>query len=622
MEGREADDILLSYFRNLCPGLLDERITAIGELNADILYTITAKSCSVISGNDKMEKYPNVLPKNIAVRHRLCTTLATIIKDAGYTGDIGYNQLLYPIESQTRLLLNWLVIRIPKRDEEIVPGTITNEKKQIRQDISESLLNWKKSYWIVPILKISFESSQKNSSLFRTVYSDIEKKQSFDSLFSLAKKENISIIPSLIEKYSILQCHSHQNNKYKNLHDPFKTSSPYIINNNYSINTQDKSISTLDTIISEQSIHSLSLSRLIRLLEEEGMDYSEESNLQSSSSLGSKHTVDAVNREKGLLAWTGKDTDDLLETEMKLLGEEVEALSCSVSALRRQLSVETQSRQEGCDEDALELARLNEKSAELEAEVLRKSQALQMMTDSAAVHLAALSAELASTQRRILDTSTKWNMIRQQLIDRIDVLRKSQLQRRIRCDQLAKENAELELEIPILLSDLADRRHKSAVLQQELVNQPKSLSRTQYTNRILEIISSLAKQDCEIERVVEDIRSVKKAIHSAGDALVRADAVAEEKIFKRANTAHYDPTMVQTYKLLTLFRTQFSALLESLDRGSALGQELRDMALKSEQEKERMTDNNTTIFSDLEQLKAENADMMKIIREASSDNCI
>jgi hypothetical protein len=41
-------------------------------------------------------------------------------QELGFTGDIGYNQLLYPNEKDTRRLLQFLVQRLPKVEEEKV----------------------------------------------------------------------------------------------------------------------------------------------------------------------------------------------------------------------------------------------------------------------------------------------------------------------------------------------------------------------------------------------------------------------------------------------------------------------------------------------------------------------
>lgn len=190
-------------------------------------------------------------------------------------------------------------------------------------------------------------------------------------------------------------------------------------------------------------------------------------------------------------------------------------------------------------------------------------------------------------------------------------------QSRARTDQLANEITLMDSVIDELLAELRDKRSKGSSLHDELARMPKHVPRAQYTTRIIDIISSLAKQDGEIERVVQDIKAVKKAINSAGKALTRADIVAEDKIFRVANAAHKDPLMVQAYKLLTAMRAFFTELFEAVDSGSELDQESRSIALKIEQEKGRMAANNELIYEDIEQLKVENASLARMLRDAS-----
>ena len=44
--------------------------------------------------------------------------MAQKVKEMGFTADCGYNQLLYPVQAQTRVLLTWLVQRLPRSDDE------------------------------------------------------------------------------------------------------------------------------------------------------------------------------------------------------------------------------------------------------------------------------------------------------------------------------------------------------------------------------------------------------------------------------------------------------------------------------------------------------------------------
>lgn len=89
------------------------------------------------------------MPQNIAVRHRICTDISIKIKDLGFLGECGYNQLLYPVEHQTRDLLKWLMEKIPRTAEE---GTeeLVGANALMNRNITKSLQQWQKSLWKAP----------------------------------------------------------------------------------------------------------------------------------------------------------------------------------------------------------------------------------------------------------------------------------------------------------------------------------------------------------------------------------------------------------------------------------------------------------------------------------------
>jgi hypothetical protein len=112
---------------------------------------------------------PLVLPPNIASRHRICTSIAAKIKELGYLSDCGYNQLLYPVENQSRDLLKWLVEKLPRTEEEGAQEVLGANALMNRR-IMQSLKEWKHKPW-----KLHFCSQGKvlrnvyDSKQFRTV---------------------------------------------------------------------------------------------------------------------------------------------------------------------------------------------------------------------------------------------------------------------------------------------------------------------------------------------------------------------------------------------------------------------------------------------------------------------
>lgn len=113
-QGNEGDAIILLALRQIECETIGDDINAIGQLGPESIVEIVARSLWLISQGET--QFPFTLPKSIAQKHRICTNMATKIKEMGFTGDCGYNQLLYPVEAHTRPLLNWLVQKLPRTD--------------------------------------------------------------------------------------------------------------------------------------------------------------------------------------------------------------------------------------------------------------------------------------------------------------------------------------------------------------------------------------------------------------------------------------------------------------------------------------------------------------------------
>eukprot|EP01040_Poterioochromonas_malhamensis_P023630 gene23630-29031_t len=114
-QGNEGDEILFLSYRQLGYEI-PANIVKVSQISAELLIEIIAKSLLLIS--DGEIKVATALPQNIAVRHRICTDISLKIKDLGFLGECGYNQLLYPVEHQTRDLLKWLMEKIPRSVDE------------------------------------------------------------------------------------------------------------------------------------------------------------------------------------------------------------------------------------------------------------------------------------------------------------------------------------------------------------------------------------------------------------------------------------------------------------------------------------------------------------------------
>lgn len=158
--GSEGDEIILSAFRQInwylllsrlhqncpnvciyCPSAIPPEVKSIGELEPNVLIEIIARSIRLISDGDA--KYPIKLPPGMASRHRLCTDMSLRIKNMGYGGECGYNQLLYPAENTTRPILGFIVEKLPHSAEE-EQEEVLSASALLSRRIRSALVDWDK----------------------------------------------------------------------------------------------------------------------------------------------------------------------------------------------------------------------------------------------------------------------------------------------------------------------------------------------------------------------------------------------------------------------------------------------------------------------------------------------
>lgn len=128
--------------------------------------------------------------------------MSTKVKELGFIGDCGYNQLLYPVETQTRALLTWIVQRLPRSEEERAEEVL-GANALLNRRMTQALMDWKQISWKVPnsakglILRNIY-----NTDPFKTPNSPVLNK-SHSFLFSSCNKENVTPTSSVIEGHAL-----------------------------------------------------------------------------------------------------------------------------------------------------------------------------------------------------------------------------------------------------------------------------------------------------------------------------------------------------------------------------------------------------------------------------------
>lgn len=120
----ESQEILLNSLAKAGVPIPSE-VFSVENLTPETLMSICAHSLRIISNS---ESFPITSPDSMADRFKVCTDLASSVKDLGYIGDMSFHKFLYPSEEDMYKLIRFLVGRLSESSPTAVsPNTKDND---------------------------------------------------------------------------------------------------------------------------------------------------------------------------------------------------------------------------------------------------------------------------------------------------------------------------------------------------------------------------------------------------------------------------------------------------------------------------------------------------------------
>jgi hypothetical protein len=537
--------------------------------------------------NSKFLKFSAELPSNIALRHRICTDIATKVKDLGYSGDCGYNQLLYPVENQTRSLLTWLVQKLPRTEDERVDDVIGTNSTLSRQIIL-SLSQWKaipwKLYFCSHGVPLRNCTKVKQYVVLRNLKND--KIEALHILKTCCS--DISPEPSIFEKHAyelIEDCA--RDSQFEISFDDFEVSSSGVLktqDNRHIAKSYVKQvlsdalattngndgneISRLKSVSSlrenqhfnwreskRNALVNQTFADLVRGISSKSTPREYGSNVVGGTRFmhatafahestcviddSSEMELDSESRERKMKYFNDELDKDLvlrkerLVQEEKLRQQEIDALREEVQGVQNDLEVlerQNISLTLKCRQCELELKKLLSESEALESEVLLKRKTLEMLPN-AQEHILKLQSVCDKRSSRLIELSQEWEQHKNPILDRIRQYQQAKTLRRNKCRILVEEIRKFREEMLGMAQSMKEKQDKIDMLIEEKEKLPSNINRALYTHRIMDIITSINKQKKEIEKITSNIHEIQKSINSTTSSLQRADALAEEMIY-------------------------------------------------------------------------------------------
>jgi len=627
----EGDDILLSALRQIeCKSIGDD-ITTIGQLTPEMIVEAVAKSLFLITEGEI--KINSTLPPNVASRHRICTTMATKIKELGYAQNLGYNQLLYPTEAQTKDLVVWLVQKLPRQEEDAAEEAL-GANALLNKRITESLTDWVHSTWKLhfcttgtPARNIYHMRNLRtcNDDDIRMVYQSAftSRTSAESSVFEQHAQELIADQRYALRLESQLAGGESEEDAKRRAAgelDAMIKDSFGVARGQYGAETEDglgsgsKTLNDMLSALNDEQGGNSGNGRGTRFTHAAEFGREQAGTVGTSSS--NNHALSKLNAE--LDAEDAAARKARLEEEELAKEKELEELRLSVE--NATLHIDESSRQASNASARIrqletELLGLHSTSEALEKEILIKRKTLEMLPNATA-NIKKLQEICGASAARLLQLAQEWEKHRRPLVDEIRSIQNSNADRRQRCKDMMEEMKGCKADMVTMIQDLKDKQERARLLAEELEKLPKNLNRNLYTARIMDIISSITKQNKDIAKITQDIRDIQKTINMTSQTLSRSDTAAEDLIYAAANEKNCDKATVETYRGLTLLRSKFDDLMDAVAKIGKSEKEIQDFEVKIEQEMMRVTRNNfDRIKADLAAVRLENKTMVENLKK-------
>jgi len=164
--------------------------------------------------------------------------------------------------------------------------------------------------------------------------------------------------------------------------------------------------------------------------------------------------------------------------------------------------------------------------------------------------------------------------------------------------------------------DIQKKEEKYKQLLEMYNRLPKEINRSLYTQRILEIVRNVKKQKVDIEKILIDMKNLKKEISGIYDTLNRSFASTSNLVWKDA--LNKEPTAKQAFKDLAAMHEKFSSLAEKVEETGNTKNNVLNLEVKMEQITMKTESLDLKqLIEDSQRVKAENQTLVAKVKALS-----
>jgi hypothetical protein len=543
----EVDELVLKDLRNFGCNIPDN-VNSIKNLDKDVFVNCVLRCLKVI---DKDREYPRQLSKTTAHRVNQATLLVNVMMEKGYDqGQLSYHNLLYPNEVDMRKILMWLTQQLPSRDS---PGVANDKLAAMSKLIEEEILfltNPEKNIWAPFFCNTLKERGQNYYYTYPLVTYEL-----YCPSTPLYYRNNQRRTPEMERYFSKFQLFFTAQSHYR------WSVAPSVFEYNLS--------SFTDAVEREAERNTLGLDSGLNPIEfrvkkkkdllnrmtgyfaaavsevAEKRDLFDALKTNASVSQNTKLTRAIEFRKESDVAVTPQETQE--ETEKRRLAE-IEKAQQQLQAVEDEIAA-TEQRILNYHSDIRQL-KATIQQEEMKSAALKKEfeevEATMKLLENAEENIKKLQEYVNLNKTKLLTLAQKWEEQRAALVEQYRNLKIHFKKRKEDADVKLKKIKEMRREMKAMIEAVQKKEERYKQLLEVYKQLPKE-SRSQYTQRILEMVKNVKKQKVEINKILIDTRNLQKELNATSETLNRTFSVVEELVFADAKK---DPVAAQTYKLV------------------------------------------------------------------------
>ncbi|XP_033485951.1 coiled-coil domain-containing protein 22 isoform X2 [Epinephelus lanceolatus] len=228
-------------------------------------------------------------------------------------------------------------------------------------------------------------------------------------------------------------------------------------------------------------------------------------------------------------------------------------------------------------------------------------------------NLLKLQALVEASAKRVVNLASQWEKHRAPLINEHRRLKEICSNQDLESSRKLSEIKSLHDKIRVSTEEAKKKEEIYKQLVTELESLPQDVSRSAYTQRILEIVSNIKKQKEEITKILSDTKELQKEINNLTGKLDRTFAVTDELVFKDAKK---DESVRKSYKYLAALHENCNQLIQTIEDTGTILREIRDLEEQIETENSSKTVANLErILDDYKAIRQENTALAAKVRE-------